>query len=65
MKGNTTQLLYDLSVDIQEQNNVAAQHPDIGEKLIIIRKKEHYKSELNTFIIPVLENEAREPAKAQ
>lgn len=65
MKGNTTWSLYDLDSDIQEQNDVAAQHPEIVKKMIAISKKEHHTPELDKFIIPVLENETHEHSAVQ
>jgi arylsulfatase A-like enzyme len=56
LKGNNTFALYDLSNDIQEQNDVAKAHPDIIKKMEAIAKKEHHTPELSRFIIPVLED---------
>jgi arylsulfatase len=47
--------LFDLSNDIQEQHDVAAQHPDIIEKMNTIVKKEHHTPEVSTFLMPALE----------
>lgn len=41
--------LYDLSRDIHEDHNVAAQHPDVVTKMEQIIKQEHRKSELFDF----------------
>ena len=41
--------LYDLSKDIGEQKNVAAQHPDVVQKIEQIMKEEHTPSDLWNF----------------
>jgi len=41
--------LYDLDNDIQEQNNLAAQYPDIVEKIEAIMIQEHIPSSLDQF----------------
>jgi len=33
--------LYDLSVDMEEQNNIAEQHPDIVKEMLQIMEKSH------------------------
>jgi len=43
--------LFDLSKDIQEQNDVAAQHPEIVAKIAEIMKKEHQEPEIERFKI--------------
>ena len=42
-------LLYDLSKDIAEQNNVAEQHPDIVAKMKQIMRQAHTPSPLWSF----------------
>ena len=41
--------LYDLNTDIQEQNNLAAQYPEVVEKIEAIMKQEHIPSSLEKF----------------
>lgn len=55
MKGELKTQLFDLSKDIQEQNDVAAQHPDIVRELEEIMKKEHHTPEVKGFLMPALE----------
>ena len=55
MKGNLQWQLFDLNTDIQEQNDIAAEHPDIIEKMKDIVKKEHHTPEVSTFLMPALE----------
>ena len=47
--------LFDLSSDIQEQQDVAAQHPDIIKQLDIIAKTEHHTPAVSKFLMPALE----------
>jgi arylsulfatase A-like enzyme len=54
-KGNMQWQLFDLSNDMQEQHDIAAQHPDIIEKMNAIVKKEHHTPEVKTFLMPALE----------
>ncbi|MFT4155245.1 arylsulfatase [Parafilimonas sp.] len=54
-KGNMQWQLFDLSTDIQEQHDVAAQHADIIQQMDAIVKKEHHTPEVNTFLMPALE----------
>jgi arylsulfatase len=54
-KGNMQWQLFDLNNDIQEQQDVAAQHPDIIKKMNAIVKKEHHTPEVKTFLMPALE----------
>jgi len=55
MKDNMQWQLFDLNNDIQEQHDVAAQHPDIVRQLDAIVKKEHRTPEVSTFLMPALE----------
>ncbi len=55
MKGNMQWQLFDLNTDIQEQHDVAAEHPDIIKKMEAIAKKEHHTPEVSTFLMPALE----------
>jgi arylsulfatase len=54
-EGNMQWQLFDLDNDIQEQHDVAAQHPDIIKKMEAIAKKEHRTPEVSTFLMPALE----------
>jgi len=47
--GNLDIELYDLNTDIQEQNNLAAQYPEVVEKIEAIMKQEHIPSTLGKF----------------
>ncbi len=44
--------LYDLSKDLHEDNNLAAQHPEIVAELYKIAKREHVDSEVFKFSLP-------------
>ena len=46
--------LFDLDKDKQEQNNVAANFPDVIEKIETIMKREHVPATLNRFKIAQL-----------
>ncbi len=46
--------LYDLETDIQEQNDIAAQHPDVVSKIKEIMEKEHTPAALDRFKIESL-----------
>ena len=47
--GNLDVELYDLDNDIQEQNNLATQYPEVVEKIEVIMKQEHIPSSLDKF----------------
>ena len=47
--GNLEVELYDLNNDIQEQNNLATQYPEVVEKIEAIMKQEHIPSSLEKF----------------
>jgi arylsulfatase len=53
-KGNLTLELYNLDVDIEEQNNISEQHPDIVKKIEEIMLKEHEPAENIKFRIKQL-----------
>ncbi len=53
-KGKLEIELYDLNNDIEEQHNVANQHPDIIRQMEQIMKNEHKSSELNDFRMKAL-----------
>ena len=44
--------LYDLSVDGREQHDVAAEHPDVVERVLEIFRAEHTDSDLASFNLP-------------
>jgi arylsulfatase A-like enzyme len=50
----TTTELYNLSTDLGEKNNVAAQHPEIVEKLSEIMKNARTESEVFSFQSPTI-----------
>lgn len=54
-KGNKEIELYNLEEDLAEQNNLAEEHPEIGEKLFDIIKKEHTTPEVKRFRMTALE----------
>ncbi|MDE3254075.1 MAG: N-acetylgalactosamine-6-sulfatase, partial [Bacteroidota bacterium] len=47
--------LFDLSKDIQEQHDLAAQYPDIVKKMEKIMQQEHHTPEVSRFLMPALE----------
>ena len=51
MKGGKPHL-YNLAEDIHEDNDVAAQHPDIVQQLTDIIRREHRPSELFQVTLP-------------
>ncbi|SHG55847.1 arylsulfatase [Fodinibius roseus] len=53
--GNMDIELYNLEEDIQEQHNIADQHPEIIEKIEGIMQKEHTPPALDNFRMEVLE----------
>ena len=56
-KGNMDIQLFNLADDIQEQHDVASQHPDIIEKMREIMKAEHTTPEVASFRMEALEND--------
>jgi arylsulfatase len=54
-KGNMKIQLFDLDNDLQEQHDVAAQHPDVVEKIKQVMKKEHHTPEVDKFRMKVLD----------
>ncbi|MBO9619144.1 MAG: arylsulfatase [Niabella sp.] len=56
LKGTLKTQLYDLDTDLQEQKDIAAQHPDVVKKMEAIMKKEHHTPEVSRFLMPALEN---------
>jgi arylsulfatase len=52
--GNTQIELYNLATDIQERQDVAAQHADIVRRIAVIMQREHVPSDV--FPIKVLDN---------
>ena len=57
MKGNMKIQLYDLDNDIQEQHDVAAQHPEIVKQIEDIMKKEHHTPDVASFRMEALDGE--------
>ena len=55
-KGSTPLALYDLSTDLKEQNDLAAQYPEIVQKIENFMDQAHTTPEQEKFRIPVLEN---------
>jgi len=53
-KGNTSIELYNLEKDLQEQRNVADQHPEIVKKMESIMAKEHTEPDLKRFRMEAL-----------
>jgi arylsulfatase len=47
--------LFDLETDIQEQNDVASDHPDVVKKMEDIMDREHHTPEVSRFLIPAIE----------
>lgn len=54
LKGNTTIQLFNLADDIQEQRDVAPQHPDIVKKMRHIMEREHVPAEIDRFKMKAL-----------
>jgi len=54
-KGNKDVELYDLDVDIKEENNIMNNHPELLKKFYEIIKKEHTKPENESFVIEGVE----------
>ena len=55
LKGNMKIQLYDLTNDIQEQHDVADQHPGIVQQIEEIMKKEHHIPDVDSFRMEALE----------
>lgn len=56
LKGVLKTQLFDLNSDIQEQNDIAAQHPGLVKRMEAIMEKEHHRPEVSRFIMPALES---------
>ena len=54
LEGNTTIELYNLENDIQEQNDIASDHPKVVEKIASIFKSEHRPAETERFRMAAL-----------
>ncbi|MBN1481126.1 N-acetylgalactosamine-6-sulfatase [candidate division KSB1 bacterium] len=54
LSGNTEIELFNLAEDIQEQTNVAAEHPEILQKMEEILRQEHEPSSIERFHMPAL-----------
>lgn len=57
LKGNMKIKLFDLENDIQEQHDVADEHPDVVNKIEDIMKKEHQTSLVSEFRMKVLDGQ--------
>lgn len=55
-KKEPTLELYNLSIDPEELNNIAHQHPEIIEKAVNIFREEHVDAEIERFRIPLIED---------
>ena len=55
LKGNLELELYNLEEDLQEQQNVAGEHPDILRRMEEIMKQEHTSPELERFRMEALD----------
>ncbi|TVZ60404.1 arylsulfatase [Flavobacteriaceae bacterium MAR_2010_105] len=53
--GNKNVELYDLDTDVQEENDIIDQHPELLEKFFKIIKKEHKTPENESFLIEAVE----------
>lgn len=53
LKGNREVELYDLSVDPREQNNVAAEYPEVVEQVLAIFRTAHTAPDVKRFQLPV------------
>ncbi len=53
--GKLTTQLFDLNNDVQEQHDIAGEHPDVVKKMEAIMQKEHHTPEVSTFLIPAIE----------
>ncbi|MBX6361435.1 MAG: arylsulfatase [Acidobacterium ailaaui] len=56
-KGNTKMQLFNLDNDIQEEHDVAAQHPDVVKQIQAIMKQEHTFPQVKSFRMKVLDGE--------
>jgi arylsulfatase A-like enzyme len=56
-QGNLALELYNLEEDLQEQHNVAGEHPDMVRKMEEIMEQEHTSPELESFRMEVLDPE--------
>lgn len=58
LKGVLKTQLFDLNSDIQEQNDIAAQHPGLVKRMEAIMEKEHHRPEVSRFIMHAPERKA-------
>ncbi len=59
LQGTLKTALFDLSADIQEQHDIASQHPDIVKQMEEIMKKEHHTPDVASFRMEALEEDAK------
>ena len=59
-QGNTEIELYDLRNDIQEQHNIASEHPDVVKEIERIMQREHTQPEVDTFRMEALGDQSKE-----
>lgn len=57
LKGNMQIRLFDLDKDLQEQHDIAAEHPDIVKRIEEIMRKEHHTPAVDGFRMSALENQ--------
>ena len=51
---NAPMLLFDLSTDLWEKNNIAVNHPEIVSEMERIMKEAHVKSDIFNFGLPAI-----------
>jgi len=56
LKGNMQLKLFDLDNDIQEQHDIAAQHPEVIQQIEDIMKKEHRTAEVSSFRMKAIDD---------
>jgi arylsulfatase len=59
LKGTLKTALFDLSADMQEQHDIASQHPDIVKQMEEIMKKEHHTPDVASFRMEAIEEDAK------
>jgi arylsulfatase len=59
LKGTLKTALFELSADMQEQHDIASQHPDIVKQMEEIMKKEHHTPDVASFRMEAIEEDAK------